>query len=110
MRTRGGILTPLQYLTMTSLDPQPPRRALEGLRVLDLSRVLAGPFCCMMLGDHGAEVIKVEPTAGDETRTYGPPFIDGESAYYMALNRNKRSIVLDLASVQGQEAIRRLVC
>ena len=84
--------------------------ALDGLRVLDMSRVLAGPFCCMMLGDHGADVVKVEPAAGDETRTYGPPFVDGESAYYMALNRNKRSIVLDLASASGQEAIRRLVC
>jgi crotonobetainyl-CoA:carnitine CoA-transferase CaiB-like acyl-CoA transferase len=84
--------------------------SLDGLRVLDMSRVLAGPFCCMLLGDHGADVIKVEPAAGDETRTYGPPFVDGESAYYIALNRNKRSIVLDLASAHGQEVIRRLVC
>lgn len=84
--------------------------SLDGLRVLDMSRVLAGPFCCMLLGDHGADVIKVEPAIGDETRTYGPPFVDGESAYYMALNRNKRSIVLDLASSHGQEVIRRLVC
>ena len=75
-----------------------------------MSRVLAGPFCCMMLGDHGADVVKVEPASGDETRTYGPPFVDGESAYYMALNRNKRSIVLDLTAPQGQEAVRRLVC
>ena len=82
--------------------------ALHGIRVLDLSRVLAGPFCCMMLGDHGADVIKVEPPTGDETRTYGPPFVDGESTYYMALNRNKRSIVLDLATPDGQEIVRRL--
>ena len=66
--------------------------ALHGLRVLDMSRVLAGPFCCMMLGDHGADVVKVEPPAGDETRRYGPPFVDGESTYYLGLNRNKRSI------------------
>src|SRR5437762_13256373 len=103
MRTRGGILTPLQYLTMTSLDPQPPRRALSGLRVLDMSRVLAGPFCCMMLADHGADVIKVEPPGGDETRTWGPPFVDGESAYYLGINRNKRSLALDLSTESGRE-------
>src|SRR5919198_4370594 len=108
MRTRGGILPPLQYLTMTSLDPQPPRRALDGLRVLDLSRVLAGPFCCMMLADHGADVIKVEPPGGDETRHYGPPFVDGESVYYMNVNRNKRGMVLDLSKRAGQEIVRRL--
>lgn len=85
------------------------RRALEGLRVLDLSRVLAGPFCCMMLADHGAEVIKVEAPGGDETRTYGPPFINGESAYYMSINRNKRSIVLDLTTQEGQAVVRRLI-
>src|SRR5678815_2977272 len=82
--------------------------ALTGLRVLDMSRVLAGPFCCMMLADHGADVIKVEPPEGDETRRYGPPFVDGESTYYMGINRNKRSIALDLATPDGQEIIRRL--
>ena len=82
--------------------------ALHGLRVLDLSRVLAGPFCCMMLGDHGADVIKVEPPSGDETRTWGPPWVDGESTYYLAINRNKRSIALDLTTEQGQEVVRRL--
>src|SRR3954454_5626001 len=82
--------------------------ALDGLRVLDLSRVLAGPLCCMMLGDHGADVIKVEPPEGDETRTWGPPFVDGQSTYYMNINRNKRGIVLNLATPEGQEAVRRL--
>jgi len=82
--------------------------ALHGLRVLDLSRVLAGPFCCMMLGDHGADVIKVEPPSGDETRTWGPPWVDGESTYYLAINRNKRSIAIDLTTEQGQEVVRRL--
>ncbi len=82
--------------------------ALDGLRVIDLSRVLAGPLCCMMLGDHGADVIKVEPPAGDETRTWGPPFIDGQSAYYLNINRNKRGIVLNLATEFGQEVVRRL--
>ncbi len=83
--------------------------ALDGLRVLDLSRVLAGPLCCMMLGDHGADVIKVEPPEGDETRTWGPPFVDGQSTYYLNINRNKRGIALNLATVEGQEAARRLV-
>jgi crotonobetainyl-CoA:carnitine CoA-transferase CaiB-like acyl-CoA transferase len=82
--------------------------ALHGLRVLDLSRVLAGPFCCMMLGDHGADVVKVEPPDGDETRRYGPPFVDAESTYYLGINRNKRSISLDLATSQGQEIVGRL--
>jgi glutaryl-CoA transferase len=82
--------------------------ALQGLRVLDMSRVLAGPFCCMMLGDHGADVIKVEPPNGDETRTWGPPFVDGESTYYLGINRNKRSIALDLSASAGQEVASRL--
>jgi crotonobetainyl-CoA:carnitine CoA-transferase CaiB-like acyl-CoA transferase len=87
-----------------------PRRpgALHGLRVLDLSRVLAGPFCCMMLGDHGAEVVKVEPPAGDETRTWGPPYVDGESTYYLGINRNKRSLALDLAGDAGRDIACRL--
>ena len=85
------------------------KRALDGLRVLDLSRVLAGPFCCMMLGDHGAEVIKVEPPGGDETRNYGPPFLEGYSTYYLAINRNKRDIVLDLSQPEGQDILRRMV-
>jgi len=82
--------------------------ALAGLRVLDLSRVLAGPFCTMLLGDHGADVIKVEPPTGDETRTYGPPFVDGESTYFLGINRNKRSIALDLSTAEGQTIVRRL--
>jgi len=82
--------------------------ALNGLRVLDMSRVLAGPFCCMMLGDHGADVIKVEPPNGDETRTWGPPYVDGESTYYLGINRNKRSIALDLTTTEGREVACRL--
>jgi crotonobetainyl-CoA:carnitine CoA-transferase CaiB-like acyl-CoA transferase len=89
-------------------DGETRRRALDGLRVLDLSRVLAGPLCCMMLGDHGADVIKVEPPAGDETRTYGPPFVESESVYFLGINRNKRGIVLDLSTSAGQEIVRRL--
>src|SRR5438128_12256086 len=81
---------------------------LEGIRVLDLSRVLAGPYCTMMLGDLGADVIKVESPAGDDTRRWGPPYQGSESAYYLCCNRNKRSLVLDLSSSEGQEIARRL--
>jgi formyl-CoA transferase len=79
-------------------------QALRGVRVLDFSRILAGPFCTMMLGDLGAEVIKVErPGTGDDTRTWGPPFAGGESAYYLCCNRNKKSITVDLGKPQGRE-------
>jgi crotonobetainyl-CoA:carnitine CoA-transferase CaiB-like acyl-CoA transferase len=76
---------------------------LSGLRVLDLSRVLAGPYCTMVLADLGAEVVKVErPRGGDETRAWGPPFAGGESAYYLSVNRGKRSCALDLADADGR--------
>ncbi|MFE0028731.1 CaiB/BaiF CoA transferase family protein [Amycolatopsis sp. NPDC059021] len=85
-------------------------RALDGLKVLDLSRVLAGPYCTQMLSDHGAEVIKVEPPGGDETRGWGPPFVrEGTSAYFTNLNRNKKNIVLDLSSDAGREILARLL-
>jgi len=82
---------------------------LPALRVLDLSRVLAGPYCTMLLADLGADVVKVErPGAGDDTRSWGPPYAGGEAAYFLALNRGKRSIALDLARPQGREVARRL--
>ena len=84
---------------------------LSGVLVLDLSRVLAGPFCTMMLGDLGARVLKVEhPVDGDVTRAWGPPYHDatGLSAYYLSVNRNKESIALDLATPKGAESVRRL--
>ncbi|MCJ7566309.1 MAG: CoA transferase [Anaerolineales bacterium] len=89
---------------------------LEGIRVLDLSRAMAGPYCTMMLGDLGADVIKVErPGSGDESRGWGPPFVgqsednlSGESAYFLSVNRNKRSITVNLKSSEGQEVIQRL--
>ncbi|HEU5394877.1 MAG TPA: CoA transferase, partial [Candidatus Methylomirabilis sp.] len=82
---------------------------LEGLRVLDLSRVLAGPFCSMLLGDLGADVLKVEqPGVGDETRSWGPPFHKGESAYFLAINRNKRSLTLNLKDPRGLALLARL--
>ena len=80
-----------------------------GYRVLDLSRILAGPYCTMILGDQGAEVIKIErPGTGDDTRTWGPPFSGGESAYYLCCNRNKKSIVVDLKKPEGLELVREL--
>jgi len=81
---------------------------LHGIRVLDLSRVLAGPYCTMVLGDLGADVIKVESPEGDETRGWGPPFAEGESAYYLCVNRNKRGIVVDFKTEEGREIIRGL--
>src|SRR4051812_41679687 len=77
---------------------------LAGVRVVDLSRVLAGPYCTMVLADHGADVVKVErPGGGDETRSWGPPFADGESAYYLSVNRSKRSCAIDLSDPSGRE-------
>ena len=76
--------------------------------MLDLSRVLAGPYCTMILGDLGADVIKVESPEGDDTRRWGPPYLDSESAYYLSCNRNKRGIVIDLSTMEGQEVARRL--
>jgi formyl-CoA transferase len=82
---------------------------LSGYRVLDLSRILAGPYGAMMLGDQGAEVIKVErPGTGDDTRTWGPPFAGGESAYYLCCNRNKKSIAVDLKSPAGVNVVQEL--
>jgi crotonobetainyl-CoA:carnitine CoA-transferase CaiB-like acyl-CoA transferase len=83
--------------------------ALDGIRVLDLTRVLAGPYCTMFLGDLGAAVVKVEqPGAGDDTRGWGPPFAGGESAYFLSVNRNKKSLTLDLKSPAGKDLLSRL--
>ena len=95
-------------------DPGGP---LDGIRILDLSRVLAGPFCTQMLADLGAEVIKVErPEVGDETRTWGPPYVTGpdgedttESAYYLCANRNKRSVTVDFSQPRGVGLVKRLL-
>lgn len=80
--------------------------ALTGLRVIDLSRVLGGPYCTQILADHGADVIKVEPPAGDETRAWGPPFTeDGHSWYFAGINRNKRAVTLDLSTPSGVDLL-----
>ena len=79
-------------------------KAHEGIRVLDLTRALAGPFCTLMLGDYGADVIKIEiPGSGDDTRTWGPPFIGEESAYFLSINRNKRSLTLNFKNDKAKQ-------
>ena len=84
--------------------------ALAGIRVIDLTRALAGPYCTLMLGDHGADVVKVEvPETGDETREWAPPHMNGVSAYFLSINRNKRSISLDLKSQGGKRVLDRLI-
>jgi crotonobetainyl-CoA:carnitine CoA-transferase CaiB-like acyl-CoA transferase len=85
-------------------------KPLNGIQVLDLSRILAGPYCSMLLSDFGAEVIKIEnPDKGDDTRAYGPPFVEGESVYFMSVNRGKRSLALDLKSARGREILTKLI-
>ncbi len=82
-----------------------PTGALTGVRVIDLSRVLGGPYCGQILADHGADVLKIEPPQGDETRTWGPPFENGVASYYMGLNRNKRGMRLDLTEPADREQL-----
>ena len=98
----------------TTPDPSPaPAGAapgpLHGVRVIDLSRVLAAPFATMMMADLGADVIKVESPVGDDTRRWGPPWVNGESAYFTCTNRNKRAIVLDFKREEAREVLRRLI-
>src|SRR5438105_3927785 len=81
---------------------------LEGVRILDFTHALAGPYCTLLLGDLGADVVKVEPPEGDQSRRWGPPFVNGESSYFMSVNRNKRSVVLDLKSEKGRDSAQRL--
>lgn len=86
------------------------KQPLAGIRVIDLTRVMTGPYCTMMLGDMGADVIKIEqPGIGDDTRAWGPPFIEGESAYYLSVNRNKRSITLDLKQERDRAVLWQLI-
>ena len=82
--------------------------ALEGVRVLELTHAWAGPYCAMMLGDMGAEIIKLEPPGGDPTHKTPPHFVNGESTYYLSFNRNKRSISVDLQTEEGQDIVRQL--
>lgn len=92
-------------LTVDSVQQSPSSGSLTGIRVIDLSRILGGPYCGQILGDHGAEVLKIEPPQGDDTRSWGPPFRNGVASYYMGLNRNKTGMRLDLASETGREVL-----
>lgn len=101
-------MTTMNTYTPPTAQAQPPEStqgALAGIRVIDLSRILGGPYCGQILGDHGADVLKVEPPQGDDTRTWGPPFKDGVASYYHGLNRNKLGMRLDLADTAGREVL-----
>ena len=93
-----------------SILPEALRDApLTGITVLDLTRVLSGPYCTMLLGDMGARVIKIEqPGRGDDTRAWGPPFVGDESAYFLSVNRNKESVTIDFKAPDGRALIERL--
>ncbi len=82
---------------------------IEGIKIIDMSRVLGGPYCTQLLGDLGASIIKLEPPQGDETRDWGPPFKDGEAAYFMGVNRNKDSISLDISKSEGKKILYKLL-
>lgn len=99
-----------------ALPPQPEGKglatspgSLAGLKVIDLTRVLGGPYCTMILADHGAEVIKIEPPQGDEVRDWGPPFHEGDASYFIGVNRNKRALALDLGKPEGRQVLLRLL-
>lgn len=87
----------------------PNAGALAGCKVIDLSRVLGGPYCTQILADHGADVLKIEPPGGDETRGWGPPFLGATASYFVGVNRNKEGMTLDLSQPAGQELLRRLL-
>ena len=88
----------------------PPAGPLEGITVVDCTQILAGPYCTMLLADMGADVVKIEkPQGGDDTRRMGPPFVDGVAASFLMVNRNKRSIVLDLKNPEGAAILRKMV-
>jgi formyl-CoA transferase/CoA:oxalate CoA-transferase len=90
--------------------PRPITTPLQGITVVDLTRVLSGPYCTMLLADMGARVIKVErPGQGDDTRGWGPPFLQGESAYFLSINRNKESVTLDFKQPGGRAVLDRLL-
>lgn len=87
----------------------PNAGALAGCKVIDLSRVLGGPYCTQILADHGADVLKIEPPGGDETRGWGPPFLGDTASYFIGVNRNKEGMTLDLSQAAGQELLRHLL-
>ena len=100
--------TTLTQLTHHQQPSPPPSQAgpLHGITICDMTRILAGPYCTMVLGDMGADVIKIErPGVGDETRRWGPPFVQGESVYNMSINRNKRSVCVDVQTEEGKQIV-----
>ncbi|XP_067650591.1 succinate--hydroxymethylglutarate CoA-transferase-like [Haliotis asinina] len=109
-RYSGGRCSLVTRKCLSTSSEQSERRSpLEGIRILDLTRVLAGPYCSMLFADLGADVIKVErPGAGDDTRSWGPPFKGTESAYFLSVNRNKKSIAVDLKKPRGVEIVKQL--
>src|SRR5690349_24508251 len=111
-RARQAALARRRKLEGDDCMEKPPTGPLKGIRVLDLTRVLAGPTCTQMLGDLGAEIIKIErPEAGDDTRGFAPPFIPNtkESAYFVGVNRNKKSVTVDIAKPAGQALVHTLL-
>merc|ERR1712137_1040371 len=110
LRTRWPSCRQLCTKTDNGEHSVTPTKPLAGIRVVDFSRVLAGPYCTMAMADMGAEVIKIErPGSGDDTRSWGPPFIEGESTYFMSVNRNKKSLSLDLKKPESHDVIKRLI-
>lgn len=107
-RHRKEILPEMPCLTPMAAGTAPQHGPLDGVKVVDFSRAMAGPFCTMLLGDLGADVIKVEPQKGDDTRSWSPPEMNGVSAYFMSANRNKKSIVLDLKHERSAEIVARM--
>ncbi|MEO0393080.1 MAG: CaiB/BaiF CoA-transferase family protein [Pseudomonadota bacterium] len=95
--------------TPTNSASDPAMGVLAGLKIVDCTRVLGGPFCTQWLGDHGADVVKVEPPRGDETRGWGPPFLADDASYFLGVNRSKRGIALDLSGTEGQAVLRRML-
>ena len=94
---------------MTTAKPNLDQPALDGVKVIDLTRVLGGPYATQILADHGAEIIKIEAASGDEVRGWGPPFARDMASYFINVNRNKKSIVIDLASAAGRDLLLRLL-
>ena len=94
---------------MTNAKPILGQHALDGVKVIDLTRVLGGPYATQILADHGADIIKIESVAGDEVRGWGPPFARDMASYFINVNRNKKSVVIDLASTPGRDLLLRLL-
>ena len=107
------MMTELQTMTSANQDAAPPSErpagALAGLKVIDVSRVLGGPYSTQILADHGADVIKIEPPQGDETRGWGPPFQGDAASYFLGLNRNKKAMAIDFSQAAGQELLLHLL-